>query len=182
MKAPIIVVEYNSQWPSIFEKEKRLILTAIGNKIIQIEHIGSTAVPGLGAKPIIDIMVGVRKLVEIKDLIKPMIDLGYEYIKEHEKEIPERRFFTKRSKYKGSTHHLHMVEITSEFWRRHLIFRDYLRFNPDTAEKYYKLKKNLETKYRNHREAYTEAKTVFIQLIIERAFSQLSDSAQFILD
>jgi len=165
MKAPVIIEEYNPKWPLLYEDEKNRILNAIGEKCESIEHVGSTSVPGLGAKPIIDITIGFRTLSEAEECIKPMNKLGYENIKEHEAEIPERRYLTKGSKIEGRTHHVHMVETSSKFWKRQLLFRDYLRNNPNVAEEYYRLKKKLANQYGNDRRAYTEGKTAFIQAI-----------------
>ena len=167
MKAPVIIEEYNPIWPLLYEDEKNRICNVIGEKCESIEHVGSTSVSGLGAKPIIDIMIGFRTLSDAEECIKPMIKLGYEYIKEHEEEIPERRFLTQGSRSEGRTHHAHMVETSSEFWIRLLMFRDYLRTHPDVAEDYYKLKKKLANQYQDNRRAYTDSKTSFI-LAIEK--------------
>ncbi len=95
MVLQVVVVEYNPQWPSFYEQEKERILSLIADDIIAIEHIGSTSVPGLGAKPVIDMMVGLRSLTEAANCIAPLQSLGYEYVPEFEEIIPERRFFRK---------------------------------------------------------------------------------------
>ncbi len=165
----VIVVEYNPLWPQLFEEEKARILFLIEPWVKQIEHIGSTAVLGLGAKPIIDIMVGLHSLDDARHCIPLLETIGYEYVPQHEALMPERRYFHKGSKRFSRTHHLHMVETASEFWERHLLFRDYLRAHKDTAREYYELKKELATRFRSNREAYTDAKTNFIQEVIEQA-------------
>jgi GrpB-like predicted nucleotidyltransferase (UPF0157 family) len=171
--APVEVMDYNPHWPKIFDKEKRQVLNAIGNKVVAIEHVGSTAVPGLGAKPIIDIMVGLRNLSDAKHCIKPLASIGYEYVPEYEASMPERRYFRKGPSDKPHKHyHLHMVEYGGEFWKRHLLFRDYLQTHPDTASEYYRLKKQLAVEYRLNREAYTEAKTSFIEFVVSKANSE----------
>ncbi len=148
-------------------------MNAIGNKVVAIEHIGSTAVPGLGAKPIIDIMVGLRQLSDAEDCIEPLRRIGYEYVPELEAEIPERRYFHKGPSNVPEKHyHLHMVEIRGEFWNVQILFRDYLRTHSDSAREYFKLKKELAAKYRLNREAYTEAKSSFIKSTIARARDQ----------
>jgi GrpB-like predicted nucleotidyltransferase (UPF0157 family) len=167
--APVEVMDYNPHWPKIFGKEKRQVLNAIGNKVVAIEHVGSTAVPGLGAKPIIDIMVGLRNLSDAKHCIKPLERIGYEYVPEYEASMPERRYFRKGPNEPNKHYHLHMVEHGGEFWKRHLLFRDYLRTHPDTASEYYALKRQLATRYRLNREAYTYAKTFFIESIVSKA-------------
>jgi GrpB-like predicted nucleotidyltransferase (UPF0157 family) len=170
MEAPVKVVDYDPNWPFLFEEEKAKILSVIAKKVVAIEHVGSTAVQGLGAKPIIDIMVGIRHLSDAQGCIGPLETIGYEYVPEYEDSIPERRYFRKGpSNVPNKHYHLHMVEYGSDFWRRHLLFRDYLRAHPHAAEEYYRLKKELAAKYRFNREAYTEAKTLFIESIVAKA-------------
>ena len=142
MTYPVGIVNYDPQWPVLYEEEKGRILGVIGRRIVAIEHIGSTAVRGLAAKPIIDIMVAVRHLIDAGECIEPLQSIGYEYVPEFEVEIPERRFFRKGPP-EARTHHIHMIELTSEFWGRHLLFRDYLRTHPEAAQQYYQLKKEL---------------------------------------
>jgi len=168
-KGKIVIVDYDPQWPTLYKKEREEILNVIGNIALEIEHIGSTAVQGLGAKPIIDIMVAVSHLNDAEKCLEPLRNIGYEYVPEHEEEIPERRFFNKGRPPEEQHYHLHMVEIGSEFWKRHLLFRDYLRTNPNVAQRYNQLKKELASKYGSNREAYTKAKTSFIQSVVVKA-------------
>ena len=171
MPQPVIIVEYNPQWPAMYEEEKSRVLGVIGHKIVAIEHIGSTAVPGLGAKPIIDIMVAVHRLADAEKCIGPLQGIGYEYVPEFEVELPGRRFF-RRGHQGAGTHHLHMVELTSDFWERNLLFRDFLRNHSTVAQEYYLLKMGWAAKYGSDREkyeAYTEAKTPFIESVVARA-------------
>jgi GrpB-like predicted nucleotidyltransferase (UPF0157 family) len=172
LRPPIKIVDYDPKWPAIFTEEKNQILSVLKEKIDAIEHVGSTAVQGLGAKPIIDIMVAVRRLSVAEECIKPLRSIGYEYIPEYEEELPERRYFRKGSEEIPNKHfHLHMVERDSDFWKKHLLFRDYLRHHLDTAEQYFKLKKELAQKYSSDHAAYTEAKTPFIESVITEALS-----------
>jgi len=166
--APVIIVEYDPRWPAIYEEERDLILAAVGEWIVAIEHVGSTAVPGLGGKPIIDIMPAVRHLADVEHCIEPLERIGYEYVPEYNEILPERRYFHKGPP-KARTFHLHVAERTSEFWERHLLFRDFLRTHPGEAEEYYLLKKELAARFGRDREGYTEAKTPFIEGIVERA-------------
>jgi GrpB-like predicted nucleotidyltransferase (UPF0157 family) len=126
MKSPVEIVDYSPEWPILFENEKRLILNAIGHLIVRIEHVGSTAVVGLGAKPIIDITVAIKNLKDANKCIGPLESIGYEYVPEYEESIPERRYFHKGKPTIEQHYHLHMVELQSDFWKRHLLFRDYL--------------------------------------------------------
>ena len=168
MSNQVVIVCYDHRWPTRYEEERAKILKAIRDKLVIVEHIGSTAVPGLAAKPITDIMAAVRRLADAEACIGPLQRIGYQYVPEYELELPERRYFHKGLP-ESRTHHLHVVEITSDFWRRHLLFRDYLRTHPEVAREYEALKRRLAERYRFDRQAYTEAKTEFIQAVVERA-------------
>jgi len=177
-RAPVEICEYDTTWPFKFERQRRDLMSAIGDKVVAIEHIGSTAVPGLGAKPIIDIMVGLRQLTDAKDCIGPLRRIGYEYVPELEADIPERCYFHKGPSSVPEKHyHLHMVEIHGEFWNAQILFRDYLRTHHDSAQEYFKLKKDLATKYRLDREAYNKAKTSFIKSTIAKARSDTTSAS-----
>ena len=117
------IVNYDPRWPRRFKEEKARILAAIGPWARSVEHVGSTAVPGLAAKPIIDILVGLRSLEDAKECITRLEAIGYEYIPEYEAIRPERRYFRK-GPTESRTHHLHMVETSSGFFRNHILFRD----------------------------------------------------------
>ena len=130
--------------------------------------VGSTSVPCLVAKPIIDIMAALRRLVDARACIEPLQTIGYEYVPEHEASIPERRYFRKGPPG-ARTHHLHMVELRSGFWEGHLLFRDFLRAHPDVADGYYRLKVRLAVELGLGRGAYTDAKASFIESVVARA-------------
>ena len=167
---PVEIFDYDKEWPSKFLEERTKIMGVIGDMVVEVEHVGSTAVPGLCAKPIIDIMVGIRKLIDAENCIEPLESIGYEYVPEYEVSIPERRYFRKGPSEMPNKHfHLHMFEHGSDSWKRHLLFRDYLRTHPGAALEYCELKKRLAVKYRLNREAYTEAKTTFIEAIVSKA-------------
>ena len=168
MPAPVIIVEYDARWPSMYDEERERILRAAEDLVIAVEHIGSTAVPSLGGKPIIDIMPAVRRLEDAERCVGPLEAIGYEYVPEYNAIIPERRYFHKGPP-EARTYHLHMVEQTSEFWKRHLLFRDWLRTHPDDAEEYYQLKQELADRFGLDREGYTDAKTAFIEAIVAKA-------------
>jgi GrpB-like predicted nucleotidyltransferase (UPF0157 family) len=133
-----------------------------------VEHIGSTSVPGLAAKPIIDVMVAIRSLADAPACVAPLAAIGYEYVPEHEAVMPERRYF-RRGRGGAGTHHLHMVERSSAFWEEHLLFRDYLRAHSEAAAEYERLKRELAAAHGSDRGAYTAAKTDFIKSSVERA-------------
>ena len=130
----------------------------------RIEHVGSTAVPSLASKPILDIMVGVRRLREADHCIEPLVRLSYEY--RGAAGAPGRLFFRKGD---PRTHHLHIAEVGGGFWVDHLAFRDYLRTRPQTAREYARLKHELADRFRADRTAYTEGKSDFILEVLRRA-------------
>lgn len=157
---PVQIAEYDRAWPAMFERESDLITGALGDLVAAIEHVGSTAVPGLGAKPVIDIMIGVRNLADGAKCVRPLEELGYESKGEYG--IPGRLYYRRLTEGRRS-HQIHMVEHDGDFWRRHLLFRDYLREHSDEARAYYELKLRLAAEFKMDREGYTEAKTEFIQ-------------------
>ena len=169
---PILIVDYDPRWPQMFQEEKQRLEAALGRWLLGIQHVGSTAVPGLAAKPIIDIMPGLRSLDDTPRIIGPMRRLGYQYFPEYEDDLPARRYFRKPAGEAfrgGGSHHVHVVETTSEFWRRHIAFRDYLRTHPEAAMEYAELKRRLAAEHGADREGYTEAKTDFIRAIEAKA-------------
>jgi len=166
---PIVIVAYDPAWPLRFQQERDLILGTCGtDAFVRIEHIGSTAVPGLGAKPIVDIMPGLRSLADAPRLTPLLETIGYEYVPTLESDLPERRFFRKDVAGERAFH-LHIVETTSGFWERHVLFRDYLRAHPEAAAAYERLKRRLAAEYGSDRVGYTDAKTEFIRSIEEAA-------------
>jgi GrpB-like predicted nucleotidyltransferase (UPF0157 family) len=137
--------------------------------VLGIEHFGSTAVPGLAAKPIIDILIAVMSLARAKaTLVEPITSLGYVYWAENPK--TDRMFFVKGMPPYGErrTHHVHITEPDGEMWRRRLAFRDYLRARPDEARRYEALKRDLAVRYPTDREGYTNAKTEFVEAVYRR--------------
>lgn len=173
MSRPVRLVDYDPSWVILYEEERRRVLKVAGNLIVRVEHIGSTAVPNLGAKPVIDMMVAVSSLSDAEKCIEPLQEIGYEYRPQGEVFFPERRYFRKGRPPREQHYHLHMVELESGFWKRHLLFRDYLRTHPEAAQEYFELKKRLASKYGSDREGYTEAKTSFIESIVAKANENL---------
>jgi len=164
----VTIVEYNPSWSLLFEQEAANIRQVLGNLVLTIEHIGSTAVPGLAAKPIIDLMVGVRSLADGQQAVPALEALGYVYWREDPR--PGRMFFVKGMPPFGlqRTHHVHVVEAYEEFWER-LLFRDYLRRHPDEAQRYEALKRDLAARFRTDRESYTNGKSEYIHKVMEQA-------------
>jgi GrpB-like predicted nucleotidyltransferase (UPF0157 family) len=163
------VVPYDPKWPSHFTLERSRVETVLGSWAQAIEHVGSTAVPGLDAKPVIDLMVRVRDVRNADRCIRPLEGIGYSYWAENPN--PDRALFVKfvDAGRTSRTHNLHVVEISGDLWNDRLVFRDYLRAHPETAREYAQLKHDLADRFRNDREAYTEAKTGFVSTVVERA-------------
>ena len=150
-------------WARLFEEEKRR-LEGVGEGVLDIQHVGSTAVPGLKAKPILDIAVAVENFEEAFVLVPATERLGYTY--RGENGIARRHYFVKGPP-NGRTHHIHMFEEDNEEWTKHLLFRDYLRTHPETVSAYQALKEDLARRYSEDREAYTDGKHEFIQEVLK---------------
>ena len=164
------IVEYDPQWQTLFAQEAERIWQLLGNDlVVEIEHIGSTAVPGMAAKQVVDIMVGVRSLVDAKSTIAALESLGYVYWRENPD--PGRMFFVKGMPpyAKQRTHHVHIVEVNSKFWEEHKLFCDYLRRHPEEAKRYEVLKRDLAASFRSDREAYTNGKNDYIRAVMSKA-------------
>lgn len=166
----IEIVAYNPDWPRMFADEKRHLLSCLPRELIhRIEHFGSTAVPKLAAKPIVDMLVEVSSLDETKLRIVPVLEAqGYDYFwraTHGEAGPPFYAWFIKRDAAGARTHHLHFVESDFEHWER-LLFRDYLIEHADAAREYEELKIGLARDYRNDRIAYTEGKAAFIKRVM----------------
>ncbi len=169
---PVEVVAYDERWPQLFTAAERELRSALAPWLVDIEHIGSTAVPGLAAKPVIDIQVGVRSLEDSPHIVAAMESLGYEYVPELEDELPERRYFRRWSGGRR-THQVHLVERSNtDWWERHLSFRDWLRTHDDDRDRYAALKRELAAAYRQDRGAYTGAKADFVGAIEDKARSR----------
>lgn len=158
----IQMVEYQIHWATWFDDEKRLLMGRLNAPGLVIEHIGSTSVPQLSAKPIIDLMIGVKDFSIADQLVPAIVLLDYHYIHEYEKYLPDRRYFEKRND-QGDTHHIHLVEIGSDFWNRLLLFRDYLRVNAQARLEYEKIKKALALLEWKDVNEYATAKTDFVR-------------------
>ena len=174
LSQPISIHPYDPQWPIQFEREKARILTALGPLLLEIEHFGSTSVPGLAAKPIIDILAAVRHLEDVSACVEPLRRLGYEdaAIPLGQWTIPDRRMFC-RGAYNEGSHHLHLVEVDSVPWVGNLRVRDFLRTHPEGVERYARLKQGLATAHGTDIAAYTEGKTA---LLLAAANGESQDS------
>jgi GrpB-like predicted nucleotidyltransferase (UPF0157 family) len=173
VKEEVSIVAYDPRWTELFEKERLHLLSCLPADLVKrIEHFGSTAVPGLRAKPIVDILVEVSSLDETRQRIAPILEAqGYDYFWRPsfgDNIPPFYAWFIKREMNGNRTHHIHMVEAQFEHWDR-LLFRDYLIEHKDIARKYGHLKMKLYGAHQNDRVAYTQAKSDFIRRVTEKA-------------
>lgn len=166
LKGTVMLLPYTLAWKRLFEDEKAILQAGLGAHIMDIQHVGSTSIPGMVAKPIIDIAIAVKDFEEAKICIDPIGHLGYHY--RGELGIPRRHYFVKGD---PRTHHIHMVEITSQDWVNQLLFRDYLTQHPESSQEYADLKIDLTQQYPKDRESYLKAKAPFIQHILKLARS-----------
>jgi len=160
------LLAYNPAWEKLYKEEEKLIIPIVEKYGVYVEHIGSTAIPGSKAKPIIDIAIGVRNLKDAERFVKPLKQFGYEC--KHDASIEKRYFFTKGNKT-HTTHHLHVIKFNSRLWNDQIIFRDYLRKHKDVVKKYSELKEELAGKYKNDRKKYVAGKDKFIKSAIKEA-------------
>ncbi len=158
------VSSYREEWKNLFEIEKRDIEKAIGDYIEDIQHVGSTSIPGMSAKPILDIAIAVKDFEEARICINPLCDMGYTF--KGENGIPRRHYFLKGE---PCTHHIHMLEKINEEWERLILFRDYLRSHQNTAEEYNQLKRELSERLQGDRKAYQAAKSDFVAAVIRKS-------------
>jgi GrpB-like predicted nucleotidyltransferase (UPF0157 family) len=158
---------YSSRWSELYELEEQSLREAIGAYVLDIQHVGSTAIPGMVAKPILDVVVAIDSFEAAAVCIEPMERLGYEY--RGENGIPRRHYFTKGE---PRTHHVHMLEQDNPEWRRMIVFRDALRSDPSLAEEYAMLKKELAKKHSSNRVAYTDGKAAFVERVVALASNE----------
>ena len=152
------VVPYDDDWPQLFAAEAEQLRRTIGKPLRAVEHVGSTSVPGLAAKPIVDIAVSVE---DFDALDVPLLEaLGYRHVSKYEDEFPQRRYFEKPG------FHVHVYELEHEDFMDYLRFRDYLRTHPEDAEAYGALKLRLAAEYADDREAYQVGKAPFVARLV----------------
>ncbi|MBI3513456.1 MAG: GrpB family protein [Proteobacteria bacterium] len=165
----IEVVDYDPTWPARFEAERAALAQTLGPLVVAIEHIGSTAVPRLPAKPIIDLLVGVRSLAEARaGAIAPLQALGYTYLPEYESWLPNEVFFRKGPPGPW-THHAHLMEGSNPLWADFPQFRDHLRAHPAEAAAYAAEKRRLATRYGDDIAGYRNGKHAFVVAATARA-------------
>jgi GrpB-like predicted nucleotidyltransferase (UPF0157 family) len=160
------VAAYDERWPALFGAESTRLQAALAaaGLDVALEHMGSTAVPGLAAKPIIDILGGLRVEGDRMAAIAALVAAGY--VHRGEQGIPGRDFFRRGDPRR---YHLHLTVIDSAFWNDHRAFRDWLRAHPEVAAEYARLKVELATRHPGDRESYTDGKTEFVRRVLDEA-------------
>lgn len=161
MSEEIEIVPYAKGWPSRFEKEKGILQHAIGGTAARIEHVGSTAIPGMPAKPVIDILIESKTFPPGKAIISSLAVVGY--VHKGERGVPGRHFFKKGS---PRSHHMHFTALDGEVASRMIRFRDILRGNSSLTSEYRELKQALALQFRNDRDAYALNKTDFVNRVL----------------
>lgn len=162
MGSRIVIAEYDPAWVAMFEELCTFVRPVVKDHMIRIEHVGSTSVPGLAAKPIVDMDVVVRTEEDVRSIIRCLATLGY--VHEGDLGVSGREAFIPPSIVKW--HHLYVCTIDNAEFSKHIRFRDYLRSHPEEAQKYGDLKRELAQQYENDRAAYTNAKGVFVNRVL----------------
>jgi len=171
---PIIIAEFNPAWAALYLSEKKLIEQTVGTySIVRIQHYGSTSIPGISAKPTIDILLEVCDNIDKDNLISQFKSIGYHYSPQPDDVSPHMMFMKgyTQNGFKGQAYHVH-VRYSGD-WDE-LYFRDYLILHPEIAGKYVQLKQQLKEKYEYDREAYTRGKTEFIKRVTNKARKELT--------
>jgi GrpB-like predicted nucleotidyltransferase (UPF0157 family) len=165
----IVVSDYDPNWSVLFEQERVKIQGALGSVALVIEHMGSTAVPGLAAKPIIDLLVGVPNLEEARlHCVEPIKALGYTYLPHYESWLPGELFFRKGPPGPW-THHVHVMEPSHPRWEHFVLFRDYLRAHPEVARAYASIKRQLAASFNDDIAGYRNGKGEFVDSVMVKA-------------
>lgn len=169
-RGTVKLMSAHEEWALLFQEERRALLEKLAGHIVAIEHVGSTAIPGVPAKPIIDILLVVSSIDDsnIHSFVSPLQELGYSHMHKY----PDRQFFAKGPE-EDRTHHLSLVAQDREgHWQDPVKFRDYLRANVTVAEQYAILKRKLAAQFAQDRSSYTQAKQEFILMVLKRAKSE----------
>lgn len=156
---------YRPEWRELFEAEKSALQKVLGDKFIATEHVGSTAIPDVKAKPILDLMLAIPDLEHWEWAQEPLTKLGYEFRRDFRKEQGHILFV--KGPEENRTHYLKITELNSDFWTEHILFRDYLINNPQYRVEYQNLKEKLFGEHGGNREPYTKGKEEFVRKILK---------------
>lgn len=160
----VVLEEYNSNWKEMYKKEEENLKNLLQDNVIEIRHVGSTSIEGLSAKPVIDIMVTVRKLEDVENFKHLFTkELGYDF---RDDGGVKGEYLVRKGSEDARTHFIHIIEDKSERYENFVYFKEYLESHPEKIEEYRKLKEELSQKYSDDRKRYTNGKNEFIQNII----------------
>ena len=165
-KDKVSLVPHSSNWHTEFEQEKEKLQTILGNIALAIEHIGSTSISGLSAKPILDIAVAVENIEALKSVIPILTEAGYDILDSIE---TKGEVLARKGTPDNRTHYIHVEILVDTYWNNHIMFRDFLLKHQEYVEAYEKLKKDLATQFSDDRKKYTAAKNDFIQNVLKLA-------------
>lgn len=171
-RGTVKLLPHNPKWAELFEEERQLLINTFGDTIIAIEHIGSTSIPGIPAKPILDMNIGVESLEVALAMKDEFVRLGYEhrpFVQGVSLEGLREQELYVRGPESRRTHFAHVTVYASDFWNRSLVFRDYLRSHPNRAQEYADLKTALANAHAADRTSYSKAKTDFVLETLELA-------------
>ena len=165
-KDKVSLVDYCPDWTQAFEQEKKNLQKILGNAALAIEHVGSTSIPGLSAKPILDVAVAVKNVKTLVKVMPILANAGYDILDSIEKcgEV-----LARKGPPECRTHYIHVEVMDSIYWKNHIVFRDYLLKHPAYIEQYETLKKNIAKQFKEDRKKYTAAKDEFIRSVLKAA-------------
>lgn len=166
-KNVVTVCPYDKSWPEEYEKEKKILENILKGFDFRIEHIGSTSIPGLSAKPIIDIAIAVKDEQTMIKIAEALGEAGYDMLNSLE---TKGEILARKGTPECRTHYIHIVKLGSVYWNEHIYFKQYLLDHEQTVREYEKLKCELSKKYANDRKKYTAAKDEFISAVLEKAY------------
>lgn len=165
-RGTVVLKDYTSHWERLFQHEARQLRSELKGMAFSIEHIGSTSIPGMIAKPILDMMIGVQSMHHVSSVVEKLAGLGYQ--RRMNGDLPDRVFLVKGPE-SLRTHYLSMTYIDSPFWAEHVLFRNALRQNSALAAEYFELKSKLEKQFSRDRNSYTAGKERFVRNVLALA-------------
>lgn len=166
-KSLVTVYPYDPTWVDEYEKEKEILQNILKDFDIQIEHVGSTSIPGLSAKPIIDIAIGAKNVETIEKIEPILAEHGYDMLNSLQ---DKGEVLARKGPTTCRTHYIHIQVLGSEYWNEFIYFKKYLLEHPEYIKEYETLKKELSVKYAEERKKYTAAKNDFISSVLEKAY------------
>ena len=166
-KSLVTVYPYDETWPMEYQKEKEILKEHLQGLDVRIEHVGSTSIPGLSAKPIIDIALGVKEEKTLFEVAKVLENAGYDILDSYN---TKGEILARKGSPENRTHYIHIEIVGSEYWNEFMYFKKYMLDNPDEVKKYQALKENLSKEFADERKMYTASKNEFITNILEKAY------------